>query len=99
MSDAAQRKDLNRVTHEVAARLSGRGVHLRGDETPNEISAIEDAVERFEEAVDSHGGDLMMDEPPLAPIRGLVLGQQETPPFHPAPSLRILVALQIQNGR
>jgi hypothetical protein len=28
MSDAAQRKDLNRVTREVAARLSARGVHI-----------------------------------------------------------------------
>jgi hypothetical protein len=66
MSDAAQRKDLNRVTREVAARLSARGVHLRGDETPNDISAIEDAIERFEAAVELHGGDLMMDEPPAA---------------------------------
>jgi hypothetical protein len=66
MSDAAQREELNRVTREVAARLSARGVHLRGDETPDDISAIEDAVERFEEAVELHGGDLMMDEPPAA---------------------------------
>ena len=67
--DAAQREELQRVTREVAARLSARGVQLRGDETPDEISAIEDAVERFEEAVELHGGDLMMDEPP-APGRG-----------------------------
>jgi hypothetical protein len=66
MSDSAQREELNRVTREVAARLSARGVHLRGNETPDDISAIEDAVERFEEAVEQHGGDLMMDEPPAA---------------------------------
>ncbi len=63
---AAQREELKRVTREVAARLSARGVQLRGDETADEIAAIEDAVERFEEAVELHGGDLMMDEPPAS---------------------------------
>jgi hypothetical protein len=62
--NASQREELHRVTREVAARLSARGIHLRGDETPDDISAMEDAVERFEEAVELHGGDLMMDEPP-----------------------------------
>jgi hypothetical protein len=56
--------DLNRVTREVAGRLAARGVYLEGDETPDEITAMEDAVERFEEEVESHGGDLMVDEPP-----------------------------------
>src|SRR3977135_150413 len=65
-SDASERNEFNRGTREVAARLSARGIHLRGDETPDDISAIEDAVERFEEAVELHGGDLMMDEPPAA---------------------------------
>jgi hypothetical protein len=63
---AGQREELRRVTREVAARLSARGVHLRGNETPDEITAIADAVERFEAAVERHGGDLMMDEPPAA---------------------------------
>ena len=51
--DASQREELNRVTREVAGRLAARGVHLRGDETPDEITMIDDAVARFEEAVPS----------------------------------------------
>jgi hypothetical protein len=62
--NAEQRRELLRITQEVAGRLSARGIHLRGNETPDEITAIADAVERFEDAVESHGGDLMMDEPP-----------------------------------
>lgn len=62
--DDEEREELNRVTREVAGRLAARGVHLRGDETPDDITAIEEAVERFEEAVELHGGDLMVDEPP-----------------------------------
>lgn len=62
--DDEEGEELNRVTREVAGRLAVRGVHLRGDETPDEITAIEEAVERFEEAVELHGGDLMVDEPP-----------------------------------
>lgn len=63
-NDDEEREELDRVTREVAGRLSARGVHLRGDETPDEITAIEEAVERFEESVELHGGDLMVDEPP-----------------------------------
>ena len=37
---------------------------IRDDESDDEISAIEEAVERFEEGVQARGGDLMVDEPP-----------------------------------
>ena len=56
--------DLQRVTREVAGRLAARGIPLTGEETSDEITALEDAVERWEMAVESHGGDLMVDEPP-----------------------------------
>jgi hypothetical protein len=56
--------DVRRVSEEVAGRLAARGVRLGGRETPEELEAIEEAVERFEEAVQEHGGDLMVDEGP-----------------------------------
>ncbi len=68
--------ELHRVTQEIAGRLSARGIHLSGKETPDEISNIEDAVEEFEEAVETHGGDLMMDEPPAQGY-----GQPDNPLF------------------
>lgn len=47
---------------EVAARLRGRGVALTGAERPNELADLLSAVERFEVAVEAHGGDLMVDD-------------------------------------
>jgi hypothetical protein len=47
-----------------AVRLQALGVRLTGTETSDEIGDLLDAVERFEQAVESHGGDLMVDEGP-----------------------------------
>ena len=47
-----------------AARLQSLGVRLTGKETSDEIGDMIEAVEWFEEAVESRGGDLMVDEPP-----------------------------------
>lgn len=47
-----------------AARLQAVGVRLTGTETSIEIGELLDAVERFEQAVESQGGDLMIDEGP-----------------------------------
>lgn len=58
------RREYTSAARETAARISARGVHLRGDETPTEIVALEEAIERFEQVVESRGGDLMMDEAP-----------------------------------
>ncbi len=58
------RKELKDAARETAARIAARGVSLRGHETPDELAAIEDAIERFETAVESRGGDLMVDEAP-----------------------------------
>lgn len=47
-----------------AERLQALGLRLTGTESVEEIGELVDAVERFEEAVESRGGDLMVDEAP-----------------------------------
>lgn len=47
---------------EVAARLRDRGVAVAGGEKPEELVDLLSAVQRFEKAVEAHGGDLMMDD-------------------------------------
>jgi hypothetical protein len=54
--------DLTRVSRESADRLTSLGMHIDGKETAAELAEMQEAVERFEEAVQSRGGDLMMDE-------------------------------------
>jgi hypothetical protein len=56
--------ELTNAARETAARIAARGVHLRGTETPEQIVEIEEAIERFESAVEAAGGDLMVDEAP-----------------------------------
>jgi hypothetical protein len=51
------------VAH-IAAQLRDRGVNVHGDESPEELVTLLEYVERFEIAVQSRGGDLMVDEPP-----------------------------------
>jgi broad specificity phosphatase PhoE len=63
-NDGTEGDDLERVSEEVAGRLATLGIELTGRETPDEVTRIADAVERYEAAVESRGGDLMMDEPP-----------------------------------
>jgi hypothetical protein len=58
----SQSEDLKRASRETADRLRARGIRLTGHESIDELVTIEDAVERFEEAVISRGGDLMVDE-------------------------------------
>src|SRR2546425_5725122 len=47
---------------EVAARLRSRGIAVTGAEGPEELADLLSAVERFEAAVEAHGGDLMVDD-------------------------------------
>src|SRR5260370_9804875 len=47
---------------EVATRLRDRGVAVTGGEKPEELVDLLSAVERFEAAVEAHGGDLMVDD-------------------------------------
>ena len=56
--------DVRRVTMEVSDRLGELGIWLSGDEQPEDLAQIQEAVERFELAVESRGGDLMVDEGP-----------------------------------
>ena len=57
-------RDVARVSQELAGRLRARGVTVHDDDSPEAIVALVEAVETFERAVEAHGGDLMMDEPP-----------------------------------
>lgn len=64
MSRDDRERDRDRVAQEIAGRLATRGVEVRADDTRDEVTAIADAVELFEEQVFALGGDLMVDEPP-----------------------------------
>lgn len=59
---AMRNDDVGRASSEIAARLEARGIALDGHEHPDELVRLEDALERFERAVESRGGDLMVDE-------------------------------------
>ena len=54
--------EVRRVTGVTADRLAALGIHLDGSETNEELAAMQEGVERFEDAVQARGGDLMVDE-------------------------------------
>lgn len=62
--DFARSNDLRRASEEVIARLESLGITLNGDESPESLILVLEEVERFEEAVEACGGDLMLDETP-----------------------------------
>ncbi len=47
---------------EVTARLRNRGIGVTGSEDSEDLVDLLSAVERFEAAVEAHGGDLMVDD-------------------------------------
>jgi hypothetical protein len=47
---------------EIAARLRQRGVAVTGGERAEDLADLDSAVQRFEAAVEAHGGDLMVDD-------------------------------------
>ena len=47
---------------EISARLRARGIALTGAERTEDLVDLLSAVERFEAAVEAHGGDLMVDD-------------------------------------
>ncbi len=53
-----------RVAEEFRARLLARDITVHINDSLEELGLILDAVEEFELVVQSHGGDLMVDEPP-----------------------------------
>ena len=62
--DDDRERHRERVTHEIVARLGTRGVDVTESDSRDDVIAIADAVERFEQQVFALGGDLMVDEPP-----------------------------------
>ena len=64
---------------EVADRLRRRGIALTGAERPDDLANLLSAVERFEAAVEAHGGDLMVDDlkSPQPDDRHFVLPRRE----------------------
>jgi len=63
--DPHRRETRDAVAAELVSKLAERGVRVSGDESSDEVADLLDAVERFERAVQSRGGDLMVDERPL----------------------------------
>src|SRR6266496_671186 len=57
-----EREERAAAAAEVTARLRGRGIALTGAENPEDLVDLLSAVERFEAAVEAHGGDLMVDD-------------------------------------
>src|SRR5216110_3868878 len=62
MDEYEERAERAAAAAEVTARLRGRGVAVTGGESPEELVDLLSAVERFEAAVEAHGGDLMVDD-------------------------------------
>jgi hypothetical protein len=58
--------DVARVAQEIAGRLRSRGVAVYDSDSPNDVLQLVETVEEFERAVESRGGDLMVDEPPTS---------------------------------
>jgi hypothetical protein len=56
--------DVARVAQELAGRLRTRGIAVYDSDSPDDIERLIEAVEKFEDAVEARGGDLMIDEPP-----------------------------------
>lgn len=61
---AETRSGLEALSHaidDVSARLRDRRVRLFGQESSDELASLLEAVEQFERAVESRGGDLFVD--------------------------------------
>lgn len=58
----AERDERADAAAEVADRLRRRGISVTGTERPDDLADLLSAVERFEAAVEAHGGDLMVDD-------------------------------------
>ena len=57
-------EERDRIAQEFAGRLRTRGVDVRANDSNDDITAMIEAVERFEARVLALGGDLMVDVPP-----------------------------------
>lgn len=62
--DDQRARERDRVTQELSGRLRARGVDVRASDSSDEVTSMQEAVERFEDRVRALGGDLMVDVPP-----------------------------------
>jgi hypothetical protein len=62
--DPHRQEERAATSAKIAAQLPKRGVRLFGNETSEELVAVLEAVERFEEMVVARGGDLFVSEGP-----------------------------------
>lgn len=60
--------DVARVAQEMKSRLGALGIAVYDSDSPDDVVQLLESVEEFEQAVVSHGGDLMVDEPPAAGV-------------------------------
>jgi hypothetical protein len=63
--DDQRARERDRVTQELTGRLQARGVEVRSSDSSDDVTSMEEAVERFEDRVRALGGDLMVDVPPV----------------------------------
>jgi hypothetical protein len=57
--------DVSRVAQEMSGRLRALGVDVFDTDSPEDVFRLIEGVEAFERVVESRGGDLMVDEPPV----------------------------------
>jgi hypothetical protein len=62
--ETGNNEDVRRATEEVSHRLEELGIWLSGNEKSEDLVRILEGVESFEVAVQTRGGDLMVDEGP-----------------------------------
>src|ERR1700745_63522 len=62
MDDSEEREERAAAAAEVTARLRSGGITVTGGENAEDLVDLLSAVERFEAAVEAHGGDLMVDD-------------------------------------
>jgi broad specificity phosphatase PhoE len=60
--DPRRSEDQRAAAEEAVARLRARGMNVASTEAPEDLADLLTAVERFEAAVEAHGGDLMVDD-------------------------------------
>src|SRR4029077_7264714 len=62
MDGDEERATRREAAAEVTSRLRSRGIEVSGADAPEDLVDLLAAVERFEGAVEAHGGDLMVDD-------------------------------------
>jgi hypothetical protein len=58
--DPHRAEEQQRARQEAGDRLADRGIPVRADDPDEDVADLLDSVERFEEAVEARGGDLMV---------------------------------------